>query len=219
MPAPLRKARPIADGCKCSKSEGGAQGGRGKKLKKSFWGGERPVECGKCADGRAMWQGRPRPCCLRQCKANGPPARPPKSQCLMSHPVSMSRCLNVSASLRSLVSGLPLTLASRGRAGARPSRSLASRGRAGARPSRFVRAQLRPSPAPAASQAVSCRHFRHTCHRHLHRIGGLPRCKDAALYHVHYGRRHILAWRGALAVEHVDQFGERLCEHLVAVHV
>ena len=48
----------------------------------------------------------------RNCgNANGSPARPPKSQCLMSHPVSMSRCLNVSPGLLSQVSGLPLASA------------------------------------------------------------------------------------------------------------
>ena len=47
---------------------------------------------------------------VRPLKGNavGSPARPPKSQCLMSHPVSMSHCLNVSTGLGSQVSGLPL---------------------------------------------------------------------------------------------------------------
>ena len=41
--------------------------------------------------------------------SRGSPARPPMSQCLMSHPVSMSRCLNVSPGLGSQVSCLPFT--------------------------------------------------------------------------------------------------------------
>ncbi len=47
---------------------------------------------------------------LRQVEIEAAPmARPQGRQCLMSHPVSMSRCLNVSPGLLSQVSGLPLT--------------------------------------------------------------------------------------------------------------